>query len=84
METDTTLEKIGHMEERYEAQIDLLRFQIDDVSNMTETLIGENEVLKVDLKELREWRKVHYALYFFLFVYGMVYGAYLKREQQEL
>lgn len=88
METNGTLENIGNMademEQRYEEQIDLLKFQVDDACSMAERFLEENEQLKTDIKEYKDWRKVHCALYFLLFVYGLVYGAYFKTNQQEL
>ena len=44
----------------------------------------ENELLKTNISQYKDWNKVHYALYFFLFIYGMVYGVYFRTKQQEL
>jgi hypothetical protein len=91
METKTAsdaLENIqrmaDEMEERYENKLDLLQFQVDDACKMAERFLEEKEALKIDIKEHKDWRKVHYAIYFFLFVYGMVFGAYCRTKQQEL
>ena len=72
------------MEQRYENRIEILQVQLSDAYMIAESCIEENEELKDSIRELRGWTKVHYALYFFLFVYGMVYGAYFTTKQQEL
>ena len=72
------------MEERYERQVDLLKLQVEDASSLAEEYFQKTHDLHSELAELRDWNKVHYALYFFLFVYGMVYGAYFTTKQQEL
>ena len=44
----------------------------------------ENELLKTNISQYKDWNKVHYALHFLLFVYGLVYGVYFRTKQQEL
>lgn len=82
------LEKIGKMaddiEESYEKKIELLEFQVEDAYNIAEQAFQEKHNLQTELHEVRGWKKVHYAVYFFLFVYGLVYGAYFCRKREEL
>jgi len=82
------LKNIGRMadeiEENYEKKIELLQFQVDDACKMAERFLTQNNMLKDDIKDYKEWRKVHGAMYFFLFVFGMVFGVYFRTKQQEL
>lgn len=89
METATeALDNIGRMaddmEQRYETKIEILQVQLSDAYMMAESYAEDNDKLNDSIRELRDWNKVHYALYFFLFVYGMVYGAYFRTKEQEL
>lgn len=55
-----------------------------EICDMAEKLIEENESLEEENNAYKDWVKLHYALYFLFFVYGLVYGAYFKTHQQEL
>ena len=81
---DNTARMADDMEERYGTKIEMLQVQLSDAYIMAESYIEDNDNLKDRIHELRAWTKVHYAMYFFLFVYGLVYGAYFRTKEQEL
>ena len=61
-----------------------LQDKIDTLEGEKHDMEFENELLKTNIDQYNDWNKVHYALYFFLFIYGMVYGVYFRTKQQEL
>lgn len=90
-----SLEKVAQiaeeMENSYKEKIEILQLQVEDACGMVERYILENEKLTREIQELKaglekhnEWNKISMALYAFLFVYGLVYGAYAKSHEQEL
>lgn len=93
--TIQSLEKVAQiaeeMENSYKEKIEILQLQVEDACGMVERYILENEKLTREIQELKaglekhnEWNKISMALYAFLFVYGLVYGAYAKSHEQEL
>ena len=93
--TVQSLEKVAQMAEEmensYKEKIEVLQLQVEDAYKMLERYILENEKLTNEIQELKaglekhtEWNKISMALYVFLFVYGLVYGAYAKSHEQEL
>lgn len=64
--------------------VEMLRHELNDAYSMAERVVEENHDLHVEVNEYRKWKKVHYAVYFLLFVYGMVCGVYFRRNDPEL
>jgi hypothetical protein len=81
-----SLENVGRMvdemEQRYEKQIDLLKFRVDDACAMAEQYLLENGELKKQLEArevCRSFTALQLAVSLLVFVYGMVYGAYFGK-----
>lgn len=83
--TTESLEKVAQMademEENYKEKIELLEIQRDDLLQITERLIVENE----RLLEEKDASKLclYYAGTLLVFVYGMIYGVYMRRISGE-
>jgi hypothetical protein len=86
------LENIGkmanEMENTYKEKIEILELQVEDMSRIAERYLVDNETLTDELDDYRRWHKTSnmlpIALSLLMFVYGLVFGVYLNREQQEL
>jgi hypothetical protein len=86
--TIQSLEKVTQMaeemEDNYKEKMEILQLQVEDACGLVERYILENEKLIHQLEKHNERNKIYMALYILLFVYGLVYGAYVKSHEQEL